>query len=253
MFDWLVKMFPIISLYIFLCFAGFQVYALEDKYITMDNNNSGFCGEECSFKVIEVCEQLELREPFVERVGQIVCFSGEVTDEVASSFIQADLKDGDIIVARSGGGLVYAGLHIAEEIIGKRITTVAWDYCNSSCAIYIFVPARWKYQHNSFSVGFHGLHRPEWIREEDTSVYDKAEGLWRFETTKTLYQRLGVNSAIYDIGYDNPKYTAETRTGYYEYRTVERYAEFGVVGFSGNKISNPKAVFNKIYAPKVPK
>lgn len=155
------------------------------------------CNKECAQQSIQLCEGLTYEKQPLHRRNNVVCFSGSIDEQTSLSFSKIQLTDGDILVARSGGGWSHEGLKIAQTIEGKNITTVIWDYCLSSCANYVFIPSEWKIAIKGSIIGFHGgQYHPDKIDIQDWSDEDKLYQKKVFDEYVALYERLGVSRDV---------------------------------------------------------
>jgi hypothetical protein len=87
-----------------------------------------------------------------------ICVDGPIEAGVQDDVVAAlrGRPEGAVLVVRSRGGDVGAGLAIARAVLANRATVAVRDFCVSSCANYIFAPARRRYVLADSIVGFHG-------------------------------------------------------------------------------------------------
>ncbi|MCA1857507.1 hypothetical protein LE190_16455 [Massilia oculi] len=105
------------------------------------------------------------------------------------------------IVIDSEGGDAEAGMRIAERLAGAEVEVVVNRYCFSSCANYVFVPARSKALNEGAVLGFHGgIPDTRHIRLENLAP--ETRGLFEmmsrnYERQAALFGPLGVDTALF--------------------------------------------------------
>ena len=89
-----------------------------------------------------------------------LCFTGPIDAESSAAFVQALNKtDPDaplVVVVRSGGGEVNAGMAMGEALIPRVSTVITHQICASSCANYLFTAADRRVIDDQAVLMFHG-------------------------------------------------------------------------------------------------
>jgi hypothetical protein len=95
--------------------------------------------------------------PFVMSKDDVACIAGEITKKSAESAINV-INKGLIkfVVLISSGGDASAAIDLANKIYSKKITTIVYGYCISSCANYLFLAGDSKYVLDNSVVAWHG-------------------------------------------------------------------------------------------------
>ena len=108
------------------------------------------------------------------RVEETVCFAGAIDPDSARSFLavlaEIPAHRPIIVVMRSGGGDVLAGLDMGEALLPRPVTAVASSLCASSCANYVFMAADRRVIAPESILVFHGGMTPGHLRKMDREL-----------------------------------------------------------------------------------
>ncbi len=184
------------------------------------------------------CDTIDLKSEGVVSAGDVVCFYAQITQDSKRQFLALQIKDGAVIVLKSGGGDVAAALDLADAIVEKRLSIIVNRYCLSSCANYLFPAAKTKIVLDGGVVGFHGAPRvtdPVTIAGPMLPLQAPAfiEARRRYmeeiqEREAHFFFRIGVNpDLIYDIPL--PEHTLLPRTKIvWEFGSMTLKAKYGI-------------------------
>lgn len=106
-----------------------------------------------------------------------LCFTGAIQADSAAAFVRAlnqiDPETPLVVVVRSGGGEVNAGMAMGEALIPRVSTVIAHQICASSCANYLFTAADRRVIDDNALLMFHGGVFPQ----ERSAIRANLEGL----------------------------------------------------------------------------
>lgn len=142
----------------------------------------------------------------------VSCFDGTIDRSSAEAFITSVSKMAHkpVVVVRSGGGEVNAGMDIGDAIKSAGATVIVAEKCLSSCANYVLISADRRVVLKGALLGFHGgievVDRQRFTKElaaagftqpnQVNAAIKRSEGD-RARQDKFLKAR-GVSTAIYD-------------------------------------------------------
>ncbi len=89
----------------------------------------------------------------------LACYDGTINQEAGEVLIEwlnAKTSEEPALVIRSRGGLVSTGLRIGKAIVDSEATIFVSDICGSSCANYVFSPAKRRFILQGSLVLYHG-------------------------------------------------------------------------------------------------
>ncbi|VXB36788.1 hypothetical protein [Massilia sp. 9I] len=135
------------------------------------------------------------------RDGASLRIDGPINAQSADIITRFIESGGKTIIIDSTGGDADAGMRIGESLAAADVEVVVDRYCFSSCANYVFVPARHKALNAGAVLGFHGgAPDTRQVRMEGMAPETRA----LFETMARLYLRqealfgpLGVDTALF--------------------------------------------------------
>lgn len=131
---------------------------------------------------------------------QVLRITGVIDAHSADRIVAFIDGGGRRIVIDSEGGDAEAGLRIGEKLVQADVEVVVNRYCFSSCANYVFVPARSKRLNEGAVLGFHGgLSAVRAARTEGMPPQVRAmiEAMARsHERQEALFRRIGVDSRL---------------------------------------------------------
>ncbi|MGH8852770.1 MAG: hypothetical protein ACREWI_00665 [Telluria sp.] len=132
--------------------------------------------------------------------GQSLRITGAIDGKSADTMIAFIDGGGRSIVIDSEGGDAEAGLRIADRLQQSEVEVVVNQYCFSSCANYVFVPARSKRLNEGAVLGFHGgLVDTRMIDTRGMAPATRAlfEMMARnYKKQAALFERIGVDQAL---------------------------------------------------------
>jgi len=132
---------------------------------------------------------------------RVLRFTGPIDAPGADRIIAFIDGGGRRIVIDSEGGNAEEGMRIGEKLRGAEVEVVVNRYCLSSCANYVFVPARSKGLNEGAVLGFHGgIPDTRHIRTENLAP--ETRGLFEMmsrndERQAALFGPLGVDTALF--------------------------------------------------------
>lgn len=140
------------------------------------------------------------------------CFDGTIDRSSAEAFITSigEAAHKPIVVIRSGGGEVNAGMDIGDAIKAAGATVIVAEKCLSSCANYILISANRRVVLKDALLGFHGgvevVDRQRLVKEFAAAGFTQPKqvnaAIKRSEDDRARQDRFlrvrGVSAALYD-------------------------------------------------------
>ncbi|MFZ6755551.1 hypothetical protein ACO0KY_19560 [Undibacterium sp. Dicai25W] len=127
---------------------------------------------------------------------------GMISEQSLVEFKKQDFQKIKYLVVTSGGGEIHAAAEIGLIILRNNITVIASEYCLSSCANWLFLPAKEKILSKNALLGFHAdiISQFNLVRKQiKISNGDPSKNLFLIgeESTKLLFSEAGISSTIY--------------------------------------------------------
>ncbi|MYM32817.1 hypothetical protein GTP38_00435 [Duganella sp. FT94W] len=128
-----------------------------------------------------------------ERVGEVLYFTGKLTETSASVIRTFIAEKGESIVIDSEGGDVLAGISVGKDLAASDVKVIVRNYCISSCANYIFLGAKRKRLMEGAVLGFHGAPKSTYAGVQ-SDVGRAIDGIAK-ESTE-FFKSTGVDEAL---------------------------------------------------------
>jgi hypothetical protein len=109
---------------------------------------------ESYYRAAEYCRGNVSRPMAVSPDGQVLCFDGEVTDDLDVSPAR-DLKENGVFVVRSRGGDPDTAVALSDIVLERGATVVVHDYCFSACASFFLIASHRSYVLKGALVAWH--------------------------------------------------------------------------------------------------
>ena len=143
------------------------------------------------------CATLTEEEPrtVISMHENILEFDGDITEESADEFFRIDKIGVSKIRLNSRGGDAELAIRVGYWIFDNKIDVEVLDYCNSSCANYLFPAGQGKFLHKDSAMVLHGgAFQKNFLEDYEL---DKVRIL-----EEEFFQHIGVSGLITTYGQD---------------------------------------------------
>lgn len=107
-------------------------------------------------RAVEYCRGDVSRPMALSPDGKILCFDGDVADDLDLSPARS-LKENGLFVVRSPGGDSAIAVELAKIVGGHHATVIVYDHCFSACAVFFLIASDQAYVLKGALVTWHHL------------------------------------------------------------------------------------------------